>query len=97
MDFDEFEKRQANAIVTCQQETPISVEEGRKMLAAFSFTATKHTEEARMVAARVAFDQNVRLQESNERLSWWVIALTVVLVFLTLALVFLGVVTYAKS
>jgi hypothetical protein len=40
MDFNEIAKRQVAAIKRCQEETPISAEEGRRMLADFSFTAT---------------------------------------------------------
>lgn len=68
------------------------------MLALFSgYLLYRLPSEIEVLIARVSLDQSVRLQESNERLSWWLIFLTWVLVALTLALVFLGIVTYAKN
>jgi|SRR5882762_4158052 len=89
---------QEKAEQRCKDPKPISAKEAREMLTLFSHEGrTKYAGAVDVLIARVSLDQSVRLQESNERLSRWLIALTWALVALTIALVFLGVVTIAKS
>lgn len=47
---------------------------------------TRTPQEVSIVVARVSLDQSLRLQESNERLSHWLIGLTVILVVVTVEL-----------
>ena len=68
------------------------------MLALFSnYLLHRLPWEIDVIIARVSLDQSVRLQESNERLTRWLIVWTVVLVALTLALVVFAFYTIAKS
>jgi hypothetical protein len=83
---------QHEALVRCQDPKPLSAEEARRLIALFAGRPFHVTpDQASFVVARAAFDQSVRLQESNERLSKWLIVWTIVLVILTVALVFLTV------
>ena len=54
------------------------------------------SEEVNSLLARVSLDQSVRLQESNEKLSRWLIVLTVILIVLTVPLVLVGILPFFK-
>lgn len=104
MDENQVGALQVEAVRRCQDPTPISAEEGRKMLALFSLHLwTRTPQEVNLMVNRVSLDQNerlfaqsVRLQESNERLSKWLIGWTVGLVILTAALTAVGIMPLLK-
>jgi hypothetical protein len=87
---------QIEAIKRGQDTKPIAAEEARNLLSLFFlFPWHRSPQEVELLAARVAFDQSVRLQESidrlerkSSRLSKILIVLTVVLLVLTAALLY---------
>ncbi len=104
MDFQKAAQLQIVAVQRCEDPTPIPAEEGRKMLGLFSSnSAARSPTEIDILAARVALDQSVRLeesngrlQESNERFSARLILLTWVLIALTVVLIVVGLVPLLK-
>jgi hypothetical protein len=105
MDQNTVAGNQIEAVRRCQDPKPISAEDARKMLGLFPiYGPSRSPMEIEILIARVSLDQSVRLEESidalekkSSRLSRHLVALNWILAVLTLALLVLAFVTYAKS